>query len=1120
MHRKASTTPLLEAPGPTNPDPDVCSPAHDALQSTLDNGVTVKKKNSWLNIGASFRKGASAVKGAFDFVRGDSTAAEEPQPAQSTPVPTSKEAIGEQVQPLTPKRSVQRYNTFSPKAATSSLRNHFPRPTSQGGNRNEFVDGGGASPIGPDQIVAHGQDDIRKTPHRRRISLSGTLGSIRSRRSNRATSLRKMEACDGDTAPILPAPSSPITIPSAAQYLSLNLSPAGMMTPPFGNEQRRDSKTDNADFTKEITRGLPDDRGICVPEELEASTRLRELHQATMSELTLALPPSAMSRDWHGLALEGPATPMPGTNVPLELGVDIGETSPVFERSVETPGNVGGHDDHALRHMCSLDALAQSSHDGAQLDGANDSTDALALTAQLSHATHEHQKTWNQGTMGFFDTASTNVAQVFGQPPDHNQVVKLEASPVESLSDGSTPLADSGLIPAPLDIPQRPRPRRDCLSAATTISIIPPDMDMPCVLIPPVNDRDIHHGDVERWAKDQLHKDATNEELRDLDWPCSLGSAHSGIHTALSALSGPPSPTRSLDLPFRTKYQVSYADSPNFRTSFSHETDIGPKIVESSVLGEFQRDGLISTDVPGSRSYAVAELGPSLTAQNQVILDGDQTLEQLHSASVPDDTSSVTTDYDEFKGQLFFPENPITIDFPNYDYNSGPNNQYNDIDCPSPVAPLHNDAFSGSANSVPLVPVLARAVNNSQDSSPASQRSNIGRTDVGRLMYRFTVNNWFGGPFEEVGPGATSPSQHLDDSLDGRSDSTETAVTIGDPFTDELGTLPSMGDKVDFELKRSDRNSRYNTLQTACVPGRASSRPQSAEYTFGEDDLKASGVTLDRGKHSKEIESSRADSFGYYDDHSTETDPPITFRFVCSAPSNGDAILAGAAELGAVDSSSPAKGQKFWEDRVAYRGQTKDAHFGSFDRKMEAPGDSVETSSPSCLTDWERQNFQNSVPPHAPQSTVPQRELRSPASNPASKQSGGSEQRSSSPGLHNTHFDSSPISPRKAQSHNKFEILFDHADMASSPTPEPEQSGTAKALSPLSAAEANSRNRVVSNDTLDGTLALFSEREEAARVCARDPCYEADSSEDAISESKVRETLARGNEPVKIEYGV
>ena len=79
MNRKSSKAPLLEPPDAANSTPETGSAAHNALQNSLDKNATLKKKNSWLNIGGNIRKGAMAVKGAFGYGRGDSATLDEPE---------------------------------------------------------------------------------------------------------------------------------------------------------------------------------------------------------------------------------------------------------------------------------------------------------------------------------------------------------------------------------------------------------------------------------------------------------------------------------------------------------------------------------------------------------------------------------------------------------------------------------------------------------------------------------------------------------------------------------------------------------------------------------------------------------------------------------------------------------------------------------------------------------------------------------------------------------------------------------------------------------------------------------------------------------------------------------
>jgi hypothetical protein len=70
MKRQESYEPFL-AP----PDDDglvSTSPARNALQSNLDQTTTLNKKTSWSVLTGSIRKGALGIKGAIDYMRGES----------------------------------------------------------------------------------------------------------------------------------------------------------------------------------------------------------------------------------------------------------------------------------------------------------------------------------------------------------------------------------------------------------------------------------------------------------------------------------------------------------------------------------------------------------------------------------------------------------------------------------------------------------------------------------------------------------------------------------------------------------------------------------------------------------------------------------------------------------------------------------------------------------------------------------------------------------------------------------------------------------------------------------------------------------------------------------------
>ncbi|KAK3672965.1 hypothetical protein LTR78_007075 [Recurvomyces mirabilis] len=715
MNRKSSKAPLLEPQDAVDLTSGTGSAAHNALQNTLDKSTIPKKKSSWLNIGGNIRKGAMAIKGAIEYVRSDSSTSDGAKTPSSDTTPqmsfseqAKSESTGEALRPTTPTKPLQRHNTFSPKAMATSLRHAFPRQHSHRssiskstyGNLNEE----GGSPRDPEQFLTDGKADPQATPHHRRVSLAGTLvGSIRNRRFGRAVSLKRQNPCNLDDLPALPpSPTKPIGIPSStAPHLILNLSPLCVMSPPFGEDMRRDSKADCLDLN-EITSGLPDDRGICVPPGMEASAKTREELDTVgppSLDLTLQLPPPAMEPGWPNLMLsrDAPTTPMPGTILTLELDGRNSEKSAIFERSVDCSESSTKQSAQSLRQVSSIDALARDPHHSTvPPNSANDSMEALATAAEIAHAADEVEQHWTQGTMDALDVASDNAAEVRGETHKSPQVMEISHASPEGLDEEQSDLDGTPtirLVPVPLEIPHRPRPHRDLLSA-TTISTCPPDME-------PI-------------------------------FPCAT--------------------------PRRDGQQSAECSSENH----------GPNSLENhqSCKGKGKAAAIEDQDVlmhniDEGHSYKAHHTRVNEAAGE----DDEQIIDQLHSAPRNDDTDSIITDYDEFKTQLFFPaDDASSIDLPNYEY--------------------ANDVSGSPSNVTPLVPVLARAVNNSQDSSPASGRvSGIRSTDVGGLMYKFTISSWLGNTSDgEAGGPSTPTPQHVTESLDGGSEATEVGYSLGDPF--------------------------------------------------------------------------------------------------------------------------------------------------------------------------------------------------------------------------------------------------------------------------------------------------------------------------------------------------
>ncbi|KAI7553821.1 A subunit of putative glutamyl-tRNA amidotransferase [Hortaea werneckii] len=230
----------------------------------------------------------------------------------------------------------------------ASLRMHLPSSTRKHKRNSLDV----AVPSPPDDrgsLKAHGRfsNDSRRfgtVPDDRRSSIADSFRSLGRRVSTKRPNLdvTAEQGPEEDWDALAPVPSSPIAIPAAPPTLTLDLGVAGFEAPMIagdnGGEELRDLTA-----LREITSGRP-------PNSLThpmAAQVLADTRADTPASLT-----NDVTLDPQSDRLS--STPMPGTNMPIELdGVNEGEASPVFERSVESP-------EKTPRTIRSIDALAEA----------------------------------------------------------------------------------------------------------------------------------------------------------------------------------------------------------------------------------------------------------------------------------------------------------------------------------------------------------------------------------------------------------------------------------------------------------------------------------------------------------------------------------------------------------------------------------------------------------------------------------------------------------------------------------------------------------------------------------------------------------------------------------------
>ncbi|KAI6840714.1 hypothetical protein KC340_g2948 [Hortaea werneckii] len=230
----------------------------------------------------------------------------------------------------------------------ASLRMHLPSSTRK--HKRNSLDVVVPSP--PDDrgsLKARGRfsNDSRRfgtVPDDRRSSIADSFRSLGRRVSTKRPNLdvTAEQGPEEDLEALAPVPSSPIAIPAAPPTLTLDLGVAGFEAPMIagdnGGEELRDLTA-----LREITSGRPPNN---LPHPMAAQVlpdQRADTPASLMNDVVLDLQSDRLN-----------STPMPGTNMPIELdGVNEGEASPVFERSVESP-------EKTPRTIRSIDALAEA----------------------------------------------------------------------------------------------------------------------------------------------------------------------------------------------------------------------------------------------------------------------------------------------------------------------------------------------------------------------------------------------------------------------------------------------------------------------------------------------------------------------------------------------------------------------------------------------------------------------------------------------------------------------------------------------------------------------------------------------------------------------------------------
>lgn len=683
---------------------------------------------------------------------------EELQDPQSPPRP-SMDSITESLVPsTTPLRGgTERRPNLMSRVATASLRerlsSHPPRnkrgsvysvmdrPSSEMANRPAY---NGFVPLSPD-----GQDFITHSP---KSSVADSIvGSLRgiSRRVGKAkpSHTDTKTTLSGAQADIVPLPSSPIDIPTAAPSLDLDLGPAGFMMPVFARSPNRKQKELSKDTKMlmdpaNITSGLPPPTPILslddlsIPKHAISSIRPvtpRDLLQTKVDEPGTCLPP-------------GPQTPMPGTSFTLDIDGAASEKSDkshVFERSV-TPSL--DKERKELRKMRSLDAMAEA----CTIAHAND---------ELSQMT---------------ELVSTNDADL--------PVVFSEGQSLR---------------------PRMPRGNNESSETTQTLHSCPSEMP-------------------------ELSRQCTPDNVRQVGMAVALPTSDDGGNSVYEdpfddsnvIKTGPPSPKRSVELPFRPKFQDDIHTEP-------------PSVDQEDVNSNNKLEEEHESPVHQYTSQI-------LTEESQSEIQGHRSVTEPHADENANPFETLTSDDDTHVRAQPLCTSDVLLS----------NHDHTDSAAFGGISPQHVD---------PEMPQTCHLADSQQNISPRIMRYRSTFTaGLGDTEYKFSFDNWLNESSNAAPPESQPSTPHrrrMEMSLDSVSTNDEKRSPQVSPtaMANFEGT-PTMGNRLNIDLKRCDRHARYSAahqegpsvLQSALQ----STRRGPPRFILGvSDDTEATGINLANFDH-------------------------------------------------------------------------------------------------------------------------------------------------------------------------------------------------------------------------------------------------------------------------------
>ncbi|GIZ37784.1 hypothetical protein CKM354_000122000 [Cercospora kikuchii] len=734
-HRGGATTPQ-----PERADSPLSSAARDALQSNLDNTLTLNRKKSWFGSAREvFQRGAKGVVGHLRS--GDRKGSqEEAQENVDVDLPNADEenssasvSVGESHSSLTPLRPTRadRQKTFTPKSAMNSLRQHIHASGKEKSRRaalSDITSNGvnSAQPAGrtsTEITTAAGESQCEvKSPtrqHGRTSSVArSVIGSLRglSRRGTMSnpTSPASNNGSPTKRAAAIPLPSSPIDVPAPTLKLNLRDSPS-LSTGFLYSPPMIDQNSELMSITNPVNQGsmkvptyytrLPGEGPTDAI--LAGKGNSRQLSGAVSEFLRLPTDEFELSTP------ERPSTPMPGTGAQLELdgNVDVFDEPPLFERSVEARDTPEKRDNKTLKKMISLDALAEQHIRDSPRRG-------IRLTP--SSATHKVGNISNT-TSSKHDLPPLKLAALSTPSAGHRD-------PVSGQWKSEDPFAPENAVGG--------------LAAASPGSV----------------------NSHEKWrATPGTAVQSTNRN----------GESEADSST----LERRPSSTakgRAMSI----EREMLLENTALLGQSAAR------KIAARAISGQAATLGALeaTTEVP----LAAENFGPPQDDTSNVV---SQTSSRLSSAQ-----------FDQFHPEHF-------LGLEECDRGDPPPSMVDSVDGNSTADRCRRE------NDHPSTAPLYQRVAQSQTPSPSRLSTGLGRSsDVGEVFWRFSVQDWMhkGGhaatPNLEPSPRQGSVAISID-SVSERRVTPPVSPTVTTP-----GPSPSMGDRLSFELKRSNRNMRYNAL--------------------------------------------------------------------------------------------------------------------------------------------------------------------------------------------------------------------------------------------------------------------------------------------------------------------